>query len=265
MSNKQTVQQHFAATAESYRHSPIHAQGADLAWLVQAAGPQGQERVLDIGTGAGHAAFAFAPYVAAVEGIDITPAMLAQAELGAEERGLENVRFGPGDAEAIPRPDEHYDIVVSRWCAHHYQHLRQALAEVARVLKPGGQFLLVDSYVPHEARLDTFINALELLRDSSHVRNYSIDEWLNFTERVGLHGEVLHEWPLRLHGEDWVARIQTPAAQVTAIRGLLQAADLQTAQALNITPPDHREGWGFDLPALLLRASKLNPQALLDD
>lgn len=254
--SKKVVQDHFGSAAQNYAVASIHAQGADLGWLIEAHPLRGDERVLDVGTGAGHAAFAFAPRVALVEGIDITPAMLAQAELGAAERGLKNVTFSRGDVEAIPREDAAYDIVVSRWCAHHYADIRRAAAELARVLKPNGVFLLVDSVSPAIARVDTFLNTLEMLRDTAHVRNYSIREWLELLEIVGLHGVVLHEWRLRLDGESWVQRIQTPPVYVDAIKKLLREADDELCTAISITPEDHPLGWGFDLPSVLLKAVK---------
>lgn len=252
MSNgNKVIQERFSASSANYASSPLHAQGEDLGWLLEATQLSGQERVLDIGTGTGNAAFTFAPHVASVEGIDITPSMLAQAEIGAEERGFNNIRFSIGNAQQIPREDATYDLVVSRWCAHHYQNIRQACAEIARVLKPEGQFLLIDACVPSQARLDTFINSLEMLRDTGHVRNYSIREWLEFLETVGLHGEVLHEWAIPLDGESWVERIQTPKVYIAAIQALLEEADDDLRQTLQISTG---ENWGFHLPAVLIRA-----------
>ena len=161
------------------------------------------------------------------------------------------------DVEDIPRGDATFDIVVSRWCAHHYPKIRQAAAEIARVLKPGGTFLLIDSIVPPDARLDTFINTLETLRDTGHVRNYAIREWLDFLETVGLHGQVLREWGLRLDGDDWVERIKTPAVLVDAIRALLVEAPDDLREAIRITGEDDSAGWGFDLPTALIKATKI--------
>jgi len=254
---KRVVSEHFGSVAGNYTASSIHARGEDLKWLIEAVTLAGDERVLDVGTGAGHAAFAFAPHVAAVEGIDITPAMLEQAEHNAGERGLDNVAFSLGDVEDIPRPDASFDIVVSRWCAHHYADVRRAAAEISRVLKPGGTFLLIDSVVPNDARLDTVINTLETLRDTGHVRNYAIHEWLDFLERVNLHAEVLHEWALRLDGEDWVARMDTPPVYVEAIRALLAESDDGLRAVLGITDEDDPSGWGFDLPAAFFKAIKM--------
>src|SRR5690606_18770033 len=120
--------------------------------------------------------------------------------------------------ESLPHEDAIFDIVVSRWNAHHYLNIRLAVAQMARVLKPGGIFFLIDSYSPTQARLDTFLNTLEMLRDTGHVRNYTIPEWLDYLERVGLHGEVVRERMLRLDGDDWVQRIRTPEPLVQAIK-----------------------------------------------
>jgi len=252
-SNKNIIQDNFGKAAANYASAAIHSLGEDLQWMVEVADLKGTEHVLDVGTGAGHAAFAMAPYVATVEGIDITPQMLQQSEAGALERKLDNVKFSLGDVESIPRDDATYDIVVSRWCAHHYQSVQKAVAEIARVLKPNGQFILIDSCVPPQARVDTIINTLEFLRDVGHVRNYQIQEWLAFTESVGLHGEVLNEWALRLDGENWVQRIHTPTIHVQAIQALLSSLDAETRQTLSVTDG---ENWGFNLPAFMMRAIK---------
>ncbi len=254
---KNVVRNNFGKSAENYASAAIHAQGEDLQWLVEAHPLTGNERVLDVGTGAGHAAFAFAPHVQVVEGIDITSAMLEQARSGAEARGLENIHFSPADVEALPHEDNTFDMVVSRWCAHHYPNIRLALAQIARVLKPGGIFLLVDSVAPPQARIDMFLNTLEMLRDTGHVRDYSIAEWLDYLERVGLHGMVMREWQLRLDGDTWVRRIQTPEVYVAAIQQLLADADAELKAALQITDADSETGWGFDLPAILLKATVL--------
>lgn len=254
---KNVVRDHFGKTAENYATAAIHALGEDLKWLLEAHDLNGNERVLDVGTGAGHAAFAFAPSVQFVEGVDITPSMLEQAKRGAEERGLGNIKFSPADVESLPHSDSSFDIVVSRWCAHHYPNIRLALAEIARVLKPGGIFLLVDSYSPTIARVDMFLNTLEILRDNGHVRNYTIPEWLDYLERVELHGMVIKEWNLRLDGENWVTRIQTPRVYVEAIKQLLVDADEDLKNAIHITDHDSAQGWGFDLPSLLLKATIL--------
>ena len=93
--------------------------------------------LLDVGTGAGHTAFAFAPHIAEVEALDLTQEMLDQVERGAQERGLTNIHCQLGDAEALPYPDDTFDFVTSRLCAHHFQNAPAFVREVARVLWAG--------------------------------------------------------------------------------------------------------------------------------
>src|SRR5690242_12493212 len=89
----QQVQSNFGAAAADYVTSNVHAQGQDLAWVLEAAALTGSERVLDIATGAGHTAFALAPYAAEVVALDVTPQMLMAAQAEALERHLHNIRF----------------------------------------------------------------------------------------------------------------------------------------------------------------------------
>lgn len=249
-----SAQQNFGAAANDYVTSSYHASGPDLAALVAAARLTGVERVLDCGTGAGHTALAMARAgAAAVLGVDVTAEMVAAAASLAAERGLANVTFECADAAALPFADRSFDVVTNRQSCHHYLDLPAALAETARLLKPGGVFLLVDSVAPEEAVLDTFLNAVELLRDASHVRDRTVSEWLRLLRTAGLEPEVLDRYPIPLDGADWVARIRTPAAKVAMIRTLFADADSATRRTFEIRD----EPWGFSIPGALMRAVKL--------
>src|SRR5712692_6967052 len=171
------ARQQFGAVAAAYVTSSVHATGPDLEALVQAAAPTGAERVLDLGCGAGHTALALAPLVRSVTAVDVTPEMLDVASELAKARGAANVSFREADATALPFDTSSFDLVTSRYSAHHYSDPAAALAEVERVLGPAGRFLLVDTVAPEEPALDTFFNAVEILRDPSHVRNCRISEW----------------------------------------------------------------------------------------
>ena len=210
-------------------------------------------RLLDIGTGAGHTAFAFARRIAQVEALDLTREMLEQVERGAQERGLRNIHCQLGDAEALPYPDDTFDIVTSRLCAHHFQDARASVSEVARVLRPGGTFLLEDSMAPEDAALDTFFNTFELLRDPSHVRNYSRSQWQGMLAEVGFSSEVLGEWMLEQDFEAWTLRISTPETGVAHLRFLFEYAHAGAREAFAIeTEPGRVVSIG--IPSALIRA-----------
>src|SRR5690349_14510789 len=110
---KEAVQQQFGNVAEEYRKSTVHASGEDLTQMVQIAGLNGIEHVLDAGCGAGHTALAFAPYASQVVAYDLTASMLEQVERLANERGVQNVTTRKGDVENLPFGDQIFDIVVS--------------------------------------------------------------------------------------------------------------------------------------------------------
>ena len=230
----QQIQSQFGAVARNYVNSPVHAFGPDLAELVEAIGARGDEVVLDLGTGVGHTAFAVAPRVREVVGIDLTSEMIALAREGAAERKIANVRFVRGDVSELPFPDASFDVATSRYSAHHYHQPERVLRELARVLRPGGRFVLVDTISPEEPALDTFINAVELLRDRSHVRDYRVSEWQAMLGRAGFRAEVLKRWDLRQNFDDWIKRMQTPPVAVAMLRSLLLEAPLDVRQIFGV-------------------------------
>jgi ubiquinone/menaquinone biosynthesis C-methylase UbiE len=251
MEIKDSVQKQFSPVAANYATSAVHVAGPDLTAMLAAAGARADQRVLDAGCGAGHTALAFAPHVAEVIALDLTEAMLAQGRKLARDRGIANITFQRGDVERLPFPDASFDLVTSRYSAHHYPHPQVALSEFARVLKPGGAFLLIDVVAPEPPAQDTFLNAIELLRDPSHVRDHTVEQWRRMFDASGLAAEALETWPLRLEFESWVARMQTPFLAITQIRALIDGATRDVRAALAI-----EEGYSFSVPTALLRGRK---------
>lgn len=243
---KGAVRQQFAGVAERYATSSVHAGGPDLAALVDAV-PLDGGRILDVGCGTGHTTVAVAERAASVVGIDLTEEMLAQARRLAAERGIENVSFVRGDAERLEYPENAFDVVVSRYSAHHFPHPQRALHEIGRVLTPGGTFLLVDTVAPDEPALDTLLNAIEVLRDPSHVRDHTVAEWFTMMASAGFESEMLHRWQIRLAFDAWVTRMQTPEVAVSAIVYLLDGAPQEMRTALAVES-DH----SFTVPVALV-------------
>ena len=155
--------------------------------MLAAAQPQPTDTVLDVATGTGFTALAFAPHVQSVTGLDVSPGMLAQAENYASEQGITNARFEEGAAESLPFGDAAFNLVTCRIAPHHFLDMQKFLSETARVIKPGGRFVLVDTTVPDDApEASRWQNAVEVLRDPSHVQNYMPSEWRQMTEAAGL-------------------------------------------------------------------------------
>jgi ubiquinone/menaquinone biosynthesis C-methylase UbiE len=237
---KRNVQQQFGPVAEQYAAFNYHAAGPDLAPMLEAGQMSGQEHVLDIGSGPGHTALLFATKARRVVASDPTDAMLDQGRRLAAERGLDNIRFERTTAEQLPFADDSFDRVTSRQSAHHYADIRRALGEVARVLSPSGRFVLIDSISPEDDEFDLFLNQIELLRDSSHVRDYRISEWREMFESVGFELEDVASWDIPLEFEEWVTRSRTPDDEVAELRSCLEAASERVRERFGV---DDRGNW----------------------
>lgn len=254
------VQAQFGAVAAAYTTSASHANADSLQKLVELAQPRATERALDIATGAGHTALAFAPYVAEVVAFDLTPQMLEETARNAAARGLNNIKTQQGQAEALPFPDNSFEIVTCRIAPHHFANIQKAVDEMARVAAPGGRVIILDTSVPEDETLDREINFFEKQRDPSHVRNYQPKEWRAMFEQAGLkvtHLEYKLDEEIRLNFVDWTTRMRTPAETVTELAGLLRQASPALQAALNIEiRGDRNEDIFFSLPRVTLSALK---------
>ncbi len=248
---KAAVQQQFGNVAANYATSIVHASGEDLNRMVQVTELLGTERVLDAGCGAGHTALAFAPYVAQVVAYDLTPSMLEQVEQLAAHRSIANLATYQGDVETLPFDAASFDLVVSRYSAHHWPHPARALAEFRRVLKPNGQFILSDIVAAEDPTLDTFLQTVELLRDPSHVRDHSISQWNMMLRDTGFTSEVLFTWQLPLDFDSWVTRMATPVASVAMIKTLFDGAPSEVCDAMDVHP-----NYRFQIPGALFRGRR---------
>jgi ubiquinone/menaquinone biosynthesis C-methylase UbiE len=218
------VDRQFSPRAQAYLTSTVHAQGEDLAQLAAIAAAHPNAKVLDLGCGGGHVSFAVAPRVSEVVAYDLSPQMLAVVAGAAAERGLANLRTCQGKAESLPFADGEFDLVLCRFSAHHWQDVPQALREARRVLKPGGAAAFVDVVSPGHPLLDTWMQAIEVLRDTSHVRDYAMSEWLHMLADAGFVTQSTTLRRLPLEFTSWVTRMQTPDVLVQALRNLMSIA-----------------------------------------
>jgi SAM-dependent methyltransferase len=241
----------FGARAEAYLNSAVHAQGADLDALTALVRGRKEARLLDLGCGAGHVSFRLAPDLGEVVAYDLSPEMLALVAREAVARGLGNLVTQRGVAERLPFADDSFDFVVSRFSAHHWRDLDAGLREAARVLKPGGLAAFVDGLSPGQPLLDTYLQAVELLRDPSHVRDYSRPEWEAAIIRAGLVPGAASQHRLRMVFPVWVERMRTPPVQREAIRALQSAMSETVARYYAIGADG-----SFDLDVLFVQASK---------
>lgn len=226
-SHHDNVEKQFGSQASAYLTSAVHASGRDLQRLAERLADFPQAKVLDMGCGAGHVSFTAAGQVAEVTAYDLSSQMLEVVTAAAKEKGFSNIVTQQGYAETLPFADASFDVVISRYSAHHWHDVGQALREVKRVLKPGGVMIIMDVMSPGHPVRDVWLQTVEALRDTSHVRNYSSGEWLALANDAGLVINHLSTDRLPLEFSSWVARMRTPEALVEAIRLYQQSASAE--------------------------------------
>ncbi|HRF60153.1 MAG TPA: class I SAM-dependent methyltransferase [Fimbriimonadaceae bacterium] len=197
----------FGATAQSYLNSPSHSDAEELAHCVELTRPQGGP-ILDVGTGAGHLAYAFSPRCSRVVALDVTPEMLEIVESEAAKRGLSNIESCLAPAEALPFPVETFEGVATRTAAHHFDDREAFLDEAFRVTKPGGWLLVVDTTGIEEPLADEGLDRFERERDPSHRRNWPPSIWIQAIGAAGYRIEHTEVVSRRHDFERWLDRMR---------------------------------------------------------
>jgi len=263
--SKTLVQQQFGANAANYSTSAVHAKGASLGRLVELVKPGKDWIVLDVATGAGHTAAAFAPHVTKVVASDLTPEMLTEARKLAAAKGLANMETAAADAEHLPFGDQSFDLVTCRIAPHHFPDVAAFVGESRRVLKPGGIFALVDNVSPDRHTAPGFsegeyaeaaatYDAFEKLRDPSHGRALSTVEWLDLMAARGL--TLLHKEhaPKAMEFAAWCKNMAVEDETVLRLRSIL--ASVSPALQSYLQPRPENDKLTFTLFELIALARK---------
>jgi ubiquinone/menaquinone biosynthesis C-methylase UbiE len=219
-----TDQGRWGKFANSYVSSESHAKGYDLERLVNLGKPQPDWLVLDIATGGGHTALKFSPTVENIIAVDLTPKMLNAARAFVEGQGITKIIFGCANAEALPFSGSVFDAVTCRIAPHHFNDCGRFIQESARVLKPGGRFLLQDHVLPDDEVAARYIDDFERLRDPGHIRAFSHEEWINLTQNSGLKIETTEEITKRHILRIWAERQGCTPATLTKLVSMIQDA-----------------------------------------
>lgn len=235
---KDAVRRQYGSVGNAYVTSSGHAKGNDLARMVELATPAPGARMLDIATGGGHVARAFAPHVASIVASDLTREMLEHTAEAFGDWGLGNVTTAVADAEELPFDDASFDLVTCRIAPHHFPNVDAFAREVFRVLVPGGIFVMVDSTVP-EGERGAFYNRFEKLRDPSHARSLTIDEWATLLEAAGFVLEATETFTKTHDFADWTARSRTSEEDTTELARMLVDAPQTTRETfVVVTDPE---------------------------
>ncbi|HEY3066934.1 MAG TPA: methyltransferase domain-containing protein [Methylomirabilota bacterium] len=218
--HRDAILDQFTRQAIPFATAPSIRDEAALRLIVEWSGAGPDDTVLDVACGPGLVVAAFARVARHVTGIDLTPAMLERARAHAAEQGLTNVSWRLGDVLPLPWPDASFTIVTARFAFHHFLDPFAVLREMRRVCIPGGTVMVVDS-APAPDKADAF-NAMERLRDPSHVRALPLEEHLELFRRAGLEEPRVTTYRLEGELEGLLARSFPKPGDADVIRGLFR-------------------------------------------
>jgi ubiquinone/menaquinone biosynthesis C-methylase UbiE len=230
LSHEHRVRDEFTRQAETFSASAAITDAALTQRFVAALGEAVTGSVLDVACGPGILTAAIAKSAREVVAFDLTPQMLKKAAQRCSEAGLANVRFREGNAVELPFADAVFDAVVTRLSVHHFDQPKRVMAEIFRVLRPGGSFVIADvisSEVADEAELQ---NAIEILRDPSHVRMLPASELTSLVKEAGFSVESLTRWDKPREFEEWMG-IVNDASRVPPLRAVVRALARSGASA----------------------------------
>ncbi len=222
--HEQRVRDEFTYQAESFSRNPVALRDDTLAALVELAPADPEARWLEVACGPGLVARRLAARVGEVIGVDLTPAMVAKASAEAEREGIAKVRFEVGDATALPFEDASFDGAVTRFSLHHVPAPGRVLAEMARVVRPGGTVLVLDHLGDEDRDAFAWSAEIERLRDPSHWASLSATRLRELAAAAGLEAERVETAPLAIEFEEWLGRGSGGEAATAVIASLLAEA-----------------------------------------
>ena len=242
--------QRFNGLAANYAISEVHI-GSPTRDFLHTLVPQ-VESVCDVASGAGHTGLSFSGIASRIVAVDPAPNMLAQVRQLAAERGVP-VETVEAFAESIPLASDSFDLVVCRVAAHHFSDLPGAMAEMARLTRPGGHVAVIDMEGDDNPDLDALNHQIELLHDPTHVRSYTVKHWRELFTANGLDIEVCKnrcwEFPGGLAVGRWCELGNSGSEALEKIRSRLAATPPDWLAALEISQDSDGE---FRIPVRTL-------------
>jgi ubiquinone/menaquinone biosynthesis C-methylase UbiE len=243
----------FDRQSDRYGKSHILADTSDVAAALKGVPIGGA--ALDVATGGGHTALHLARQGWEVTAGDIAPRMLENAQRLAEEAGCKiKTRLFP--AEDLPFPQRSFYLVTVRVAPHHFSSPEKFVGEVARVLKPGGHFLLIDGSVPdHDPATEAWLHRVEKLRDPSHGRFLARAAWEELVKAKGLTVLSSTLTPLKQPDLQWYFETAaTPAENRARVLDEVRTAPPQVRAALRLGEEAGKIVWWWLRLALLAQA-----------
>ncbi len=214
----------FTRMAEPFARLPAHSSKDSIRLISEAVGIGPDDAILDVACGPGLLACAFAASARHVTGIDLTPAMIEQAQALQRARRLSNLNWRIGDVSSLPFSGGSFSVAFTRYSFHHLLDPAGMLAEMARVTEPGGRVVVVDVYTSSPEQAEAY-DHIERLRDPSHVRALGLDELERLFEDTGLRDVKTTRYGLEVGLEEILGASPADPAAADEIRRLF-AGDL---------------------------------------
>jgi ubiquinone/menaquinone biosynthesis C-methylase UbiE len=245
----------FDRQSDRYGRSHILANTQDVALGLQGVSAPAEGTALDVATGGGHTALWLARQGWRVTAGDIAPRMLENArKLCAEAGFVIETRMFP--AEEMSFADGSFDVVAARVAPHHFSSPARFVQETARVLKPGGHFLLIDGSVPDDdPETEEWLHQVEKWRDPSHGRFLSRKAWEELVRGAGLKVLRSELYPRKQPDLEWYFETAaTPPENRQRVLGYVQGASDHVKQALRLGNEERNIVWWW--PMLTMLAAK---------
>jgi ubiquinone/menaquinone biosynthesis C-methylase UbiE len=222
MDHTERTRHEFTRQAANFASSAAITDKDHVRRLIDPIGVAARGRVLDVACGPGIVTAELAGAAQSVVALDLTPEMLIKARERCAKAGRANVRFQEGTATALPFDDASFDAVVTRLSFHHFVEPHKVVAEMHRVLKPSGVLAVADVVTAEDAEQAALQNAIEQLRDPSHVRMLPASELRSLIAATQL--SIVHEdtWDKDREFEEWVGIVADPE-RVAPLRTIVHA------------------------------------------
>lgn len=234
---EESIRDEFTHQSESFARSAAMGSIETLGALAELVPEAVGASWIEVACGPGLVARAIAGRVGSVRGVDLTPAMLETARREAATAGLDNVEFSEGDATALAFGDDSFDGAITRFSFHHIPAPGRVVAEMARVVRPGGPVVIGDLLTDPDSDAATWHQEIDRLRDPSHWATLTRDRLLAIGAAAGLELESERVAPIELDFEEWLGRGSGGAAAAALIDRLLGEAP-DTAESFRVVERD---------------------------
>jgi len=234
-----SVREEFTHQSRSFGNSAAMISAQTLGALIELVPEDGEADWIDVACGPGVISRAMASRVGSVNGVDLTPAMVEEAERRAGEEGIGNVSFALGDATALDLADASFDGAITRLSLHHIPAPARVVAEMGRVVRPGGWIVVSDLAADGDGEAAAWREEIERLRDPSHWACRTPQRLRRMGAAAGL--VVEHEELARvdIDFDEWLARGSGGQAVAGLVARLL---DEQPASAESFRVLDGEDG-----------------------